>query len=61
MSQNRTVQLIPANDNQPKQRKESRTVQQAWPKELPITCAELDLLGVYLGDIILEAANDNTP
>jgi len=61
MSQNRTVRLTPANDNQPKQRAIARQVLEEWPEEIPVTCAELDLLELYLRDIILTAANDNAP
>jgi len=54
--------LRAANDNQPKARRKAPKVSEAWPEDLPITCEELDLLELYLGDIILEeAANDNEP
>ncbi|GEM_PF-1567197 len=54
--------LRAANDNQPKARRKAPKVSETWPEALPITCEELDLLELYLGDFILEeAANDNEP
>lgn len=54
--------LQAANDNQPKARRKALKVSEAWSEDLPITCEELDLPELYLGDFILEeAANDNEP
>jgi len=54
--------LRAANDNKPKARRKAHKVSDAWPEALPITCEELELLELYLGDFILEeAANDNDP
>lgn len=61
MSQNRTVQLTPANDNRPKRRAKAWQVLEEWPEGIPVTCAELDLLELYLREFILTAANDNAP
>lgn len=62
MSQKPVVLLKSANDNQPKRAKQDPRIIEEWPEELPITCAELDLLELYLGDIVMGiAANDNVP
>lgn len=60
MSENRSARLQAANDNAPQTHNRNRKVIAEWPETVPITCAELDLLELYLGDLILEvAANDN--
>lgn len=54
--------LRAANDNRPRAIKSAPQVVDNWPDKLPVTCAELDVLELYLGDIILlMAGNDNEP
>lgn len=49
-----------ANDNEPARQKEGRRVTVLWPDKIPVTCSELDLLELYLSDLIaMVADNDN--
>ncbi len=52
--------LRPANDNQSKSSKAVPGIVQVWPKVVPVTCAELDLLELYFKDFLGSGAdNDN--
>jgi len=52
--------ILSANDNEPTDGKRLPKVTTDWPEEIPIKHTELDLLELYLADLIpITADNDN--